>query len=375
MRNPTTKNVFLIVFSITSLYFAASMVRLLAIFAPAFSIVAAIGILGIIKPFYTLLQESPRTIAKTKRKLARVSKEYSGVAIFLIFLVLVTNFSFSPQTGGVPRTIDQAFIPTAISASSLPIGGASLSQPVTAWLDSVDWLKANVPSNNVVVSWWDYGFWLSYLGNVTTLNDNTTENTTQIENVGFVYMAPENDSMKMLSTYNDYNNPGRVNYIMVFTVLQISQSSSGSSSYIASPAGYGDEGKWVWMARISGGAENRLISEGYMNASAPWTDEKAFGSTSPTTGQFQWNLQGENSTVYELLNYAEVSYCNNINSLNVGYTISPDATGTPPTYFQTAYIGGLDTSPAQYGGLIPLVAIYKIDWNAYYNATGTTGPT
>ncbi len=202
------------------------MVRLLAIFAPAFAIVAAIGILGIIKPFYTLLQESPRAIAKSKRKLARVSKEYSGVAIFLIFMILVTNFAFSPQTGGVPRAINQAFIPTAISASSLPIGGASLSQPVTAWLDSVNWLKANVPSNNVVVSWWDYGFWLTYLGNVTTLNDNTTENTTQIENVGFIYMAPENDSMKMLSTYNNYNNPARVNYIMVFTVLQIGQSSS-----------------------------------------------------------------------------------------------------------------------------------------------------
>ena len=75
--------------------------------------------------------------------------------------------------------------PTAISASSLPIGGASLTQPVSAWLNAIDWLKANVPSNNVVVSWWDYGFWLTYLGNVTTLNDNTTENTTQIENVGF----------------------------------------------------------------------------------------------------------------------------------------------------------------------------------------------
>jgi len=375
IRNPTTKNVFLILFGITALYFAASMVRLLAIFAPAFAIIAAIGILGIIKPFYTLLQESPRSIAKTKRKLARVSKEYSGVAIFLIFMILVTNFAFSPQTGGVPRAINSAFIPTAISSSSLPVGGASLSQPVRAWLDTVDWLKGNVPSNNVVVSWWDYGFWLTYLGNVTTLNDNTTENTTQIANVGFVYMAPENDSMKMLATYNNYNDPARVNYIMVFTVLQIQSSSSGSSTYIASPAGYGDEGKWVWMASISGADKTRLINEGFMNASAAWTDQKAFGSTDTTTGKWDWNLQGTNSTIYQLMNYAEVAYCNNINSLNVGYTINPDATTSAPTYFKEAYIGGLDTSPAQYGGLIPLVAIYKIDWNAYYNATGTTGPT
>ena len=28
--------------------------------------------------------------------------------------------------------------------------------------------------------WWDYGNWLSDLGNVTSLADNTTENATQI---------------------------------------------------------------------------------------------------------------------------------------------------------------------------------------------------
>jgi len=38
-----------------------------------------------------------------------------------------------------------------------------------------------------------------------------------------------------------------------------------------------------------------------------------------------------------------------------------------------AEFAGLDVSPFQYGGLVPIVAIYSIDWNAYYNATGTTG--
>ena len=367
LRNPTNRNVFMIVFAITSLYFAGSMVRLLAIFAPAFCIVAAMGVLGLVKPFFTLLKEKSGT-TKMKRKLARVSKEYSGFAVFFIFIILVTSFAFTPETGGVPRSIDSAFVPTAISASSLPIGGASLTQSVSAWTTSLNWLSHNVPSNNVVVSWWDYGFWLTYLGNVTTLNDNTTENTTQIENVGFIFMGNENQSLQMLSTYNNYNSPGRVNYILVFTVLQISQSSSGSS-YVASPAGYGDEGKWVWMARISGDAKNRLISEGYMKNATAWTDETKFGSTNAQTGRWAWNDQGQNSTVYELMNYAEVQYCNEMAALNI--PITPDFTTTQPSYFKTAYIAGLDTSPFQYGGLVPLVAIYQIDYNAYNNATIT----
>ena len=127
LKNPTNRNIFLIVFAVTSLFFAASMIRLLAIFDVAFCIIAGIGILGLIQPFYTLLKEAPHTLAKTKRRMARVSKEYSGVAIFLIFLILITEVAFSPQTGGIPRSIDSSFVPTAISASSLPIGGASLT--------------------------------------------------------------------------------------------------------------------------------------------------------------------------------------------------------------------------------------------------------
>ncbi|MCL4429294.1 MAG: glycosyltransferase family 39 protein [Chloroflexi bacterium] len=370
LKNPTNRNVFLLLFAVTGLYFAASMVRLLVLFAPVFAIIAGIGIISVLKPFFNLLQEAPRALAKSKRRMARVSKEYSGVAVFVIFMILVTNLAFSPQTGGMPKAIGQAYVPTAISASSLPIGGASLNAPVSAWLDAVHWLQNNVRSTDAVVMWWDYGNWLADLGNVTSLADNTTFNSTQIENVGFIFMANENQSMAMLSNYGQ----SRVKYIAVFEVLQISQASSGSS-YIASPAGYGDEGKWVWMARISGQAKTRLINEGYMNPATAWKDETQFGASNPQTGKWEWNDQGLNSTVFELLNYAEVDYANTITTAtNNQITVSPDQTTTTPTYFQKAYFAGINTNPGQYGGLIPIIAIYKIDWASWDAAHGITPP-
>ncbi len=372
LRNPTNRNIFLLLFAVTSLYFSASMVRLLVIFAPAFAIIAGMGIIGLVKPFYTLLRENPRVLSKSKRKLARVSKEYSGVAVFLIFMLLITNMAFSPQTGGMPRAINQAFTPTSISSASLPVGGPSLTEPVNAWLDAVNWLKTNAHSTDVVVAWWDYGNWLADLGNVTSMADNTTVNGTQIENLGFIFMGDQNQSMQMLNTYDGYNNPGRVKYIMVYTVLGIQQSSTGSSTYIATPYGYGDEGKWSWMAKISGEAKDRLISEGYMNPETAWTNETAFGSSDQTTGQWTWNDQGQNCTVNILLNYATVQYCNQMQ--NLGISISPDTTTqTVPAYFHQVEFSGLDTTPFQYGGLVPIVAIYSIDYQAYYAATGATG--
>ena len=61
LENPTNRNIFLLLFSATALYFAASMVRLLVIFAPIFAIMTAIGILSLLKPFLTLLQRSPQS--------------------------------------------------------------------------------------------------------------------------------------------------------------------------------------------------------------------------------------------------------------------------------------------------------------------------
>jgi len=365
LRNPTNRNIFLMLFAATSLYFANSMVRLLVLFAPAFAIIASIGIISLLKPFMTLLQEAPRALAKSKRRMPRVSKEYSGVAVFIIFMLLVSSFAFSPQTGGMPRSISQAYVPTAISGSSLPVGGASLTTSVRPWLDAVDWMKTNVRSTDAVVMWWDYGNWLTDLGNVTSLADNTTANSTQIENVGFIFMGSENESMAMLNSYGQEHTK----YIAVFLVLGVSQASSGSG-YVAYPIGYGDEGKWSWMAKISGQAQQRLIDQGFMNPQTAWTNETAFGAVNSQTNQWQWNDQGLNCTVYELMNYAEVQYCNTMQALNVN--ITPDQTTTVPTYFKVANIAGIQTSPTQYGGLVPLIAIYEIDWAAYDAAHGIT---
>ena len=371
LKNPTNRNIFLLLFAVTSLYFAASMIRLLVLFAPAFGIIAGIGIVTMLKPFVTLLKEAPKTLVKSKRRMPRVSKEYSGVAVLIIFMLLVTSLAFSPQTGGEPRSISQAYTPTAISASSLPVGGAGLTQPVSAWLDAIGWMKNNVPSNQVVVMWWDYGNWLSDLGNVTSLADNTTTNSTQIANDGFIFMGNENESMKMLNSYGQ----DRVKYIAVFEVLGISQASSGSSSYTAYPAGYGDEGKWTWMARISGTDQQRLIKEGFMDPATAWTNETTFGAVNQQTNRWEWNDQGLNCTVEELLNYAEVQYSNTITqATNNQITVTPDMTTTQPTYFKEAFFAGLNVSPTQYGGLVPVVAIYSIDWAAYDAANGITPP-
>jgi dolichyl-diphosphooligosaccharide--protein glycosyltransferase len=362
LRNPTNRNVFLLLFGATSLYFAASMVRLLVIFAPAFCLLAAIGIIGILKPFYTLLREVPQIAVKSKRRIVRVSKEYSGAVLFLVFMLLVTNFAFAPQNGGVPRVYNQAYSPLTVSAASLPIGGANLPEPAQEWLDMLSWTRNNLQTTTVVCAWWDYGYWLSILGNVTSLADNATVNSTQIENIGFIFMTSEDKAMAMLEKYD-------AEYILIFTTLSLAQSSD-SSYYVVQPVGFGDEGKWSWMARISGQARDRFVQEGLLSAEEAWTDETDFGEYSNTTGRFEWNDAGKSSTVYKLLSFAKQRWAD---VSGIDYGVVPDEAGVEPTYFKQAFFAGLDLKPAEasakYGGLIPIVALYEIDWASYYAAT------
>ena len=53
-----------------------------------------------------------------------------------------------------------------------------------------------------------------------------------------------------------------------------------------------------------------------------------------------------------------------------GYSISLSWHDIIANYFTPVDIAGISTSPFQYGGLVPLVAIYQINYPAYYAATG-----
>ncbi|MGD8545562.1 MAG: STT3 domain-containing protein [Candidatus Bathyarchaeota archaeon] len=355
LRDLNDRNLFLLILGLTSLYFASSMVRLLVLMAPAFSLLAAIGITGILKPFFTLLKETPRTVIKRKYSLQRVGREFSGGAVLLIFLILMTHFAFP-----TPRVYSQAWSPVTITAGSLPIAP---SEPVQEWYDMLNWANTNLEATTVVCSWWDYGYWLTVLGNVTSLADNATINKTQIQNIGFIFMANETQAIKMLKNYD-------AKYILVYTVLTWGEE---QGQRYANWAGYGDEGKWMWMARISGAAKERFINDGYIDEENSWTEETTFGRYNQTTNRWDWNLRGMQSTVYRLMAWGKHRWCENHEVIDTEtfYWRNNNLTAEDikPTYLEEAYFSGINLSPDDtYGRLVPLICLYRINWQEYYKA-------
>jgi dolichyl-diphosphooligosaccharide--protein glycosyltransferase len=350
LRDFSNKNLFLAIFALTTLYFATSMVRLLVLMAPFFGIVAAVGVMGTLKPFIKLFKEPPKIITKKKFGPEHVGKEFSGIAIFLIFLILMTNLAFAPQSGGIPAVYSSAYTPVTITAGSLSLVP---SQPITAWTNALQWLN-NIPSpaTTVVCAWWDYGYWLSIVGNVTTLCDNSTTNTTQIGLVGRVYMSNETQAVTILK--DQFNGPkGLPKYVLLYLTYW----SNGQDG------GYGgDEGKWQWMARIAN--SSTYVQNLYSPQWPKWEyDEWGPGSANNTfgyynsNGQFVWNSLGQTTLFYQLSEKAKNDTTGGTTGPTLLYFDNPE-------YFVNI-VGSTTTSSGSTVNLYASVCLFEVNYAAF----------
>ena len=331
-RNPTNRNLFLVLYALTALYFASSMVRLLVLLAPSFSMLWAIGLAGVLRPFIMVMREVPKIPFRKKYVLGRVGKEFSGAAIILVFVLL--SFAFILPTSPMrdrPRVFEQSYSPVTIMVSSVPLRAG---EPILEWYDTLMWMKHRLPDDAIVVSWWDYGYWISIIGNKTTLVDNGTFNTTQIANIGRIFMSNETEAIKILKLYE--RDGRRPEYIVVFTTFDTN----------GNDRGYGDEGKWRWMAKIAASRFGNYFDDesfGNFTLGVDWIDLNDNGQRDQD--ELVPNVKGQNSTIYKLMTYAKHEKVSSVSA---------------PTlqHFEKAYF----SEGKNYGGTIVLVAVYKINY-------------
>ncbi len=228
LQKSREKDIFLLLFGITSLYFASSLVRLSIIFAPAILILAAITITELGKPSVDIIRG---TIIFPKRKMrfiSKVGKEY-GIAILLILVLLLI-----PTINGA---VDAAGTPATIVTSSLPV----VRQQPQDWLEAIAWMKENLEEDAVVMAWWDYGYWITTIAGKHTLADNGTINSTQIATIARAFLSNETEAIPILKKYDVSNVAILVTWYSEQEQLKF--------------YGYGEDSKWYWMARISNNTE------------------------------------------------------------------------------------------------------------------------
>jgi len=344
-QNPTNRNLFLIIFGLTSVYFAGSMVRLSLLMAPAFCLLWALALTRILRPFITVMREAPIIPRRKIGFQAHVGKEFSGAFLIVILLLLTFTFVLPSPRSIYPRVFDHAYGPVTIASGSMPI---KPTETVTDWFYALNWMRNN-DSVKIVASWWDYGYWTTIVGNKTTLADNGTLNMTQIEYIAWMFLSNETHAIDILKRYD-------VTHVLIFITFQ--KTTGGPD------IGWGEENKWRWMARIS---EKRtgLNDTAYAHGSSDlplgtdWVDANNDGQK--TSDELSPNALGRSTIIYKMMQYVK----QDVDS-SYGETLDQDSIDKFTAHFQLVYTSAGKTgegpkSPS-YGGAYGVVGIFKVKY-------------
>jgi len=270
---PTT---FALLIGLTGLYFSAAFSRLLVYSSIALGLLAGIGfaelMFALVKPSTTpLVKKKPTYTTRNEMKVV-----FSIAVIALIAIPAGTYWIPNPLPCTQSNTYfcDQS---PADSGVSLATGATTYSRsPFNDWTQTLRWIRQNTPTDAVIISWWDYGYWTAVLGNRTSAADNSTINGTRIAQIGRMFMSNATQALKIAKQIAG----DRPAYILLFITGSQVQISSGQQYYILQvpagggfTAGGGDESKKQWFIRIGGLNESKFLECPRLNSTCTNVDD------------------------------------------------------------------------------------------------------
>ncbi|EAX95944.1 Oligosaccharyl transferase STT3 subunit family protein [Trichomonas vaginalis G3] len=209
----------LFIYGFSTLYFASIMVRLVLVFTPALVFVAGIAI-------HQLLRES----FKPKSFLHPVSLTMI-IITFIICLHSVlhaTHFACYSYSGD--HLHFNIMTPRGVETSD-------------DYREGYRWLTENTHRDDIIMSWWDYGYQITSMGNRGCIADGNTNNFTHIGIIGMAMSSPEPISWRIARLMN-------VKYMLVIF--------GGAAQYSGD-----DINKFLWMPRIAHQTFDNITGEMY----------------------------------------------------------------------------------------------------------------
>ncbi|MFW9792723.1 MAG: STT3 domain-containing protein [Candidatus Thorarchaeota archaeon] len=252
---------FILLYGLTSVYFAGSMIRLSLILAPGVSVLAAVATYNVLSPYAKVITQKSVFERRRFRMSSSLTSEHALTAFAFVGLLLSVNIILGVQ-----------YVSFQVGNPEFAQAPLSATGQATDWQTAMTYIRNNLPSTAVIASWWDYGYWINSASDAQTIVDNGTLNTTQVALMGYALMALNfTESLKTFKTWN-------TTHVLVYFGHRYQ--------------GFGgDEGKWPWMVRIAEDTfGSRLID-----------DATYLGENDATLEAFY------DSTLFKLMAYGEPS--------------------------------------------------------------------
>ncbi|PRD28202.1 UNVERIFIED_CONTAM: Dolichyl-diphosphooligosaccharide--protein glycosyltransferase subunit STT3A [Trichonephila clavipes] len=224
----TDANIFIILYGVTSIYFAGVMVRLMLVLAPVMCILSGIGVSSVLTTYCKQLEIIPQD-KKTKRYGSNYFKKNEIACAFIICMSgFLTAYMFH-----CTWVTSEAYSSPSIVLSARSHDGSRII--FDDFREAYYWLRHNTPEDAKVMSWWDYGYQITAMANRTILVDNNTWNNTHISRVGQAMASTEDKAYEIMKELD-------VNYVLVIF--------GGLTGYSSD-----DINKFLWMVRIGGSTD------------------------------------------------------------------------------------------------------------------------
>jgi len=170
---------FALIIGFLGIYFSSAFIRLEIIGSISVIILASIGVSILISKI--LKAEHKPTSAVTK-----ISFLVIIAALLIVPMVYPEKLNWSNNNTGLPITILNS--------------GTHFDISTNDWPHAMQWLKENTSEDAVIAAWWDYGYWISTIGERKTLADNSTVLDWQIRKIAATYMSTPEDAWQILTS-------------------------------------------------------------------------------------------------------------------------------------------------------------------------------
>jgi dolichyl-diphosphooligosaccharide--protein glycosyltransferase len=242
--------IFALIIGISGIYVSTGYVRLLVFAAIGIIILAAIGLQWITRLILETTRELPSS--STPPKSIKIKQERFKTSnkriVRIVYIIFIISLLFFPMY----YPMDTNWITLADMPPLIVNGGTGYRIKTDDWINALNWMSNNTSKDAVIAAWWDYGYWITVLGNRTSLADNATLNDTRIATIAKMFMEKPENGIKIAS------DSLKADYILIYVVAQPILIDNNTYYML----GYGgDESKTPVFMTMAGLDEGKYIKE------------------------------------------------------------------------------------------------------------------
>ena len=266
---------FALIIGLIGVYISSAFVRLELFASISVIILASIGLAIISSEFLKDRKYDKKKIVHSTRSITKIS--------FVIVIIAILIVPASTLPGAASWVTGVKAPPTILN------GGTNFNIATDDWPKAMEWLKNNTPEDSVVAAWWDYGYWITTLGERISLADNATLSTLQIQAIARMLLSSPDEGWKLLQDLD-------ADYVLVYVAAQkISNQGEEPEYYLL--RGGGDESKKQWFMRIGELPEQTYLHPDGLSGTNYFWENTLLGKMFPFTPlvyiNFNTNLQSD----------------------------------------------------------------------------------